>query len=180
MTAITDTRKRSREEDNSDFLPISKRINSLSINNQFIGSTENHQSVPIAQQHPDGNLLNYTNNTVAINSNDVQLQQYYNSNHATHMPNINQYQHQHQQQSNNNYLNNNNTQSHSGDIGTTNDSHIELSNDQSLDHHQQSDYMAMENYNPELTADENPFYYNKNKLLFDLHIEREKRNQNNH
>lgn len=35
----------------------------------------------------------------------------------------------------------------------------------------------MESYSPELTATENPFYYNKNKLLFDLHIERERRNQ---
>lgn len=35
----------------------------------------------------------------------------------------------------------------------------------------------MEIYRPELTPVENPFYYNKNKLLFDLHIERQRRHQ---
>lgn len=52
-------------------------------------------------------------------------------------------------------------------------------------HHQHShqhqpdnlDSIDMENYSPELTAAENPFYYNKNKLLFDLHIERVRRTQ---
>lgn len=36
---------------------------------------------------------------------------------------------------------------------------------------------GMEVYRPELTSDENPFYYNKNKLLFNLHIERQRRHQ---
>lgn len=31
-------------------------------------------------------------------------------------------------------------------------------------------------YNPELTADQNPYYYEKNKMLYDLHVERVKRN----
>ncbi|EDV44555.1 uncharacterized protein Dana_GF20268 [Drosophila ananassae] len=31
-------------------------------------------------------------------------------------------------------------------------------------------------YNPELGADQNPFYYEKNKMLYDLHVERLKRN----
>ncbi|XP_016935098.2 uncharacterized protein [Drosophila suzukii] len=30
-------------------------------------------------------------------------------------------------------------------------------------------------YNPELGADQNPFYYEKNKMLYDLHVERIKR-----
>lgn len=42
-----------------------------------------------------------------------------------------------------------------------------------------NEYMSLEEYNPELTQDENPFYYNKNKLLFDLHIERQRRNNSN-
>ncbi|XP_030378779.1 uncharacterized protein LOC115627288 [Scaptodrosophila lebanonensis] len=31
-------------------------------------------------------------------------------------------------------------------------------------------------YNPELNADQNPYYYEKNKMLYDLHVERLKRN----
>ncbi|XP_022219993.2 uncharacterized protein LOC111072433 [Drosophila obscura] len=31
-------------------------------------------------------------------------------------------------------------------------------------------------YNPELSADQNPYYYDKNKMLYDLHVERAKRN----
>ncbi|KAH8284238.1 hypothetical protein KR044_000788 [Drosophila immigrans] len=31
-------------------------------------------------------------------------------------------------------------------------------------------------YNPELSADQNPYYYEKNKMLYDLHVERVKRN----
>ncbi|XP_032582452.1 uncharacterized protein LOC6615042 [Drosophila sechellia] len=30
-------------------------------------------------------------------------------------------------------------------------------------------------YNPELGAEQNPFYYEKNKVLYDLHVERIKR-----
>ncbi|XP_017066976.1 uncharacterized protein LOC108105067 [Drosophila eugracilis] len=30
-------------------------------------------------------------------------------------------------------------------------------------------------YNPELGAEQNPFYYEKNKMLYDLHVERIKR-----
>ncbi|ALC46333.1 CG14229 [Drosophila busckii] len=30
-------------------------------------------------------------------------------------------------------------------------------------------------YNPELNADQNPYYYEKNKILYDLHAERVKR-----
>ncbi|XP_034671929.1 uncharacterized protein LOC117903699 [Drosophila subobscura] len=31
-------------------------------------------------------------------------------------------------------------------------------------------------YNPELSSDQNPYYYDKNKMLYDLHVERVKRN----
>jgi len=31
-------------------------------------------------------------------------------------------------------------------------------------------------YNPELNEDQNPYYYEKNKMLYDLHVERVKRN----
>ncbi|XP_017852063.1 uncharacterized protein LOC108606458 isoform X2 [Drosophila busckii] len=30
-------------------------------------------------------------------------------------------------------------------------------------------------YSPELNADQNPYYYEKNKMLYDLHVERVKR-----
>ncbi|KAH8316091.1 hypothetical protein KR074_002107 [Drosophila pseudoananassae] len=30
-------------------------------------------------------------------------------------------------------------------------------------------------YNPELGAEQNPYYYEKNKMLYDLHVERVKR-----
>ncbi|EDW86289.2 uncharacterized protein Dwil_GK15919 [Drosophila willistoni] len=31
-------------------------------------------------------------------------------------------------------------------------------------------------YNPELSVEQNPYYYAKNKMLYDLHVERVKRN----
>ncbi|XP_055841676.1 transcription factor mef2A [Episyrphus balteatus] len=53
---------------------------------------------------------------------------------------------------------------------------------QVLHHHnpnqvpQQDDFQQY-SYDPELSEHENPFYYNKNKLLHELHFERVKRNQ---
>lgn len=35
--------------------------------------------------------------------------------------------------------------------------------------------MDFEPYNPELTEEENPLYYRKNKLLYELHMERQRR-----
>lgn len=35
----------------------------------------------------------------------------------------------------------------------------------------------MEPYDPELSQEENPFYYSKNKLLYDLYLERVRRHQ---
>lgn len=46
-------------------------------------------------------------------------------------------------------------------------------------HNNHNDNMQMNGggiqYSPDLTESENPYYFNKNKILFDLHVERYKR-----
>lgn len=49
--------------------------------------------------------------------------------------------------------------------------------DSSSSNSQFSEEGSTEGYNPELNHDENPFYYNKNKLLYDLYIERMRRGE---
>ncbi|XP_070502799.1 uncharacterized protein [Chironomus tepperi] len=44
---------------------------------------------------------------------------------------------------------------------------------------QSNQHNAMPTYNPELTFDENPNYFRENNVLYDLYLERMKRNNKN-
>lgn len=151
MTYLT-YRKRSRDEDPCDFMPISKRINNLSISNPGFGEHETFNA---------HNGLNASNYSMAINNYDNQ------SNHSRHT-----------------------IQSHSNHLhSATHALHANHSTQSAKPATQMpaQDNMhlngaahgsgQMECYDPELSVNENPHYYNKNKLLYDLHIERQRRTQ---
>uniref|UniRef100_U5EL64 Putative transcription factor n=1 Tax=Corethrella appendiculata TaxID=1370023 RepID=U5EL64_9DIPT len=109
MTASVDKRKRSREEDNNnDFMPLSKRINNLHLNSHH-------------QQHHQFLINGFIDN---------HHQQNINSNNET--------RNNHQQQA-------------------------QISNE------------ILEEYKPDLDSTQNPHYYNSNRLLYELYVERMRR-----
>ena len=163
-------RKRSRDEDSSDFMPISKRINSLSITNQYV---DPHLST---SQLPQLDSTNSSENC-HWNHQQQQLSQAQASSSAS-SNNHNIHHHPHGAHYPSSYSNGNSSFIQNGhDIlnghNAASSSQTTLMGEPS---HTQP-YMTDENYNPELSVDQNPFYYNKNKLLFDLHLERERRQQ---
>lgn len=181
MSFLCVSRKRSRDEDSCDFMPISKRINSLSINNPFVG--DNDISSIIQQPEPNA-MANHQQ--FAGHHNINQFNSNYNLVNGNHMMvnSNNQQGHSHQHHShshlgpshvNNNYMshghvNYNDREPDTGGGGR----HGNGGSSQ-----QEDEDMGLECYSPELTQEENPFYYNKNKLLFDLHIERQRRHHTN-
>lgn len=54
--------------------------------------------------------------------------------------------------------------------------HQQQNGPEQINHQLHNNNNLMENYCPELDQSENPFYYDKNKLLYDLHAERMLRN----
>lgn len=177
-------RKRSRDEDSSDFMPISKRINNLSISSQCFGEQEtlNAQSMVIpsylmAINNQDNEFNYFAHNTSANHgySNEMQQHHEYQS-HEQPTNNHNIHLHSHQNQIHSiNHSNGFNNINHSS-IGSQDHTQKQNQNEQPSSVELNNNQMDV--YCPELTADENPIYYNKNKLLFDLHIERQRRNQN--
>lgn len=151
-------RKRSRDEDPCDFMPISKRINNLSISNSAFGEHETFSA------HNSSDTQNYS---MVINSYDNQ------SNQSRHTMN-----------GHSNHLHSTTHTLHPNHLNQHNSTESAKSATQMLpaqDNMHLSDEAhgseQMECYCPELSADENPHYYNKNKLLYDLHIERQRRTQ---
>lgn len=144
-------RKRSREEDLSDFMPLSKRINNLHIDNNNISCFDN----------PTAGILG------AILTSGEQYHHYHNNN-------------------NNNMLHHNGFQSHN-EMNHQGGGHQVLTDENSLpeseysngtgvsSHSEGLETMALGEYHPDLNADENPYYYTKNKLLYDLYVERMRR-----
>lgn len=185
-------RKRSRDEDSSDFMPISKRINNLSISSQCFGEQEtlNAQSMVIpsylmAINNQENEFNHFAHSTSANHgySNDMQQHhEYQNHDQPTNNHNIHLNSHQNQIHSINHHSNGFNNLNHSSiggnDIHSHNHIQKQSQNDLIQPSNAELNNNQMEVYCPELTADENPIYYNKNKLLFDLHIERQRRNQN--
>ncbi|XP_055377758.1 uncharacterized histidine-rich protein DDB_G0274557 [Condylostylus longicornis] len=151
MTASINDRKRSREEDgnNEDHMPLSKRINMLHINNTYnIDSNQQHNG------HHNGLIMPLNQPAVYMNGNT------HINGHSVH--NGNNQQHHHQpSHSHHHHHHHHHENGHLVHIAS---SHIEIEDNST--------------YNPELNQDENPYYYNKNKLLFELHLERSKRNIN--
>lgn len=81
---------------------------------------------------------------------------------------------------NNLHLNNSDPKFNGQTNQNLNNNNLNFSNngqDSSSSNSQFSEEGSIEGYNPELNHDENPFYYNKNKLLYDLYIERMRRGE---
>ncbi|KAG4075448.1 hypothetical protein HA402_015101 [Bradysia odoriphaga] len=177
MTAITDSRKRSREEDGSDFMPLSKRITNLHINQssspmqsendiadynmnvnhhhhqQQQQQQQHHQSI---QQHQSLQFQNQFGSFGQMPSGESnQFSDFSNLSHP-----IDEQERQYRQ-----YLSECNNASSSNGSSCTNVSSNE-------------NHMASyDPYEPELSQEQNPFYYTKNKLLYDLYLERLRRHQ---
>lgn len=193
-------------------MPISKRINNLTLTSQNLSEHE----TPTAQNANQNEIA--SNHFMAINNQEIQtqhfaqqslLQSYPNTMSAQHYGNHDvgqsaQHLHQppHFHQSHIVQSTNHSNGFHNGShlaIGTN--SHHKPNQQQMHHHHHQQQQQQQHHphhpqhshqsthaepnnnnqmedvYSPELTADENPFYYDKNKLLFDLHVERQRRHQ---
>lgn len=150
-------RKRSRDEDGCDFMPLSKRINNLHINNEH---TVDPNYVRQEQQyHPQQNMghSSLSNPPVGHINFPAHHQQHQHEQQQIHQHHITQHHHIAQQQQQ--ML-----------------QHQQQNGPEQIDHHLHNNNNLMENYCPELDQNENPFYYDKNKLLYDLHAERMLRN----
>lgn len=120
-------RKRSREEDDSNDLPLSKRINNLHLtNNGVVLQEQQQQQYPPPHDQPNNVQMNGNFRVCAGPSNEQQ--------HTNH-------QHLHQ-----------NGHHHQG--------------------HHSLDDEGLKIYDPELSMNENPHYFHKNKLLYELHFTR--------
>lgn len=162
-------------------MPISKRINNLSITNQHhIFNSHDSNELPAGVYNGNGMQQEPSDHTVYYSEQMHNENNYQANGHHSHE----HHQQQHQQQtshiSNNVVMLSDRSNIKYTGLVSFNGLHQSISQHQHSHQQHQPDNMnaiEMENYSPELTADENPFYYNKNKLLFDLHIERVRRNQ---
>lgn len=150
-------------------MPISKRINNLTLSSQCFGENDSTTAPNLTTDYLMAiNNQNLQPNHYVEHCSPNQMDHHGNFHQSFVQPNnhsgafnhlgANEYktnqEHQHQMHHH---------QHHLANHQSTNSLDNELNNN------------GMEVYRPELTPDENPFYYNKNKLLFDLHIERQRR-----
>lgn len=77
---------------------------------------------------------------------------------------------------NNLHLNNHNNQAAGQQYYNGHSSHQQVHHNQNHSNH--NFYQQQEPYDPELTENENPHYFQKNKVLYQLHMERERRGRN--
>lgn len=146
-------RKRSREEDLNDFMPLSKRINNLHIDNNSIPYLDNTHGII-------GPIL--TSNNV----HELQQKQQFLNMQQQH---LNGTQLQHNQIASQQCLSDENSLSESEYSNGTGVSSVDSG----------VETMILNEYCPDLSAEQNPFYYAKNKLLYDLYVERMRRYQMN-
>lgn len=193
--------KRSREEDGSDSMPLSKRINNLHINNQPNISSQQQQQQHHASNAPslvhdeDATMVFQPQQSPSFEQQQqqqlqIQQQQQLHMQHQ-HL----QMQQHHHQATGNSFMfqqHQHQTSSAATAAASTPSSH------QQFQHHQNNTSSSSNSscsssshngassapdvaadlavgYEPELTDVENPFYYSKNKLLYDLHAERMRR-----
>lgn len=179
MTATNDNRKRTREDDGSDSssMPLSKRINNLNINNS---------ATAVADLLPPPS---HTINPAALFDEDTTMGPPGDPWSAAQQQQQQQQQLQFQQQSSTSSSSSSSSASASASSSSSaahqhygyapagvqpaHQQHCSDSNHS--DGHPQHHHAS--SYEPELSNDENPFYYNKNKLLFGLHAERMRRQQ---
>lgn len=194
------SRKRSRDEDTCDFMPISKRINNLTLTSQNLGEQDSSAALNFNSNAP-------VNNFMAINDQDIQSQHF--AHHAlansysngmshhylipgqtAHNPNYQQSPVQQSTNHSNDFHNGSHlaagTNAHKQNQHQHHHHHQQQQQQQQMHHPthlnnaEQNNNEMEDVYCPELTPDENPFYYDKNKLLFDLHVERQRRHQGHH
>lgn len=159
-------------------MPISKRINNLSISNAGFAEHEtfhtpnstNASNYPMAISNYDNQSNHHQSSSLGSHSNHshTAISHGIHTNHLT--------------QSHANLHMNGSQHDHLGKstVPTT----ISLTPTQEQMHHLQENDAhhngnneRMDCYSPDLSVNDNPHYYNKNKLLFDLHIERQRRNR---
>ncbi|KFB43757.1 AGAP001268-PA-like protein [Anopheles sinensis] len=159
MAGPVDTRKRSREEEQNEFMPLSKRINNLHLN---------------TSQHSIGGVLQeQLGPTVAPHGQYAAGQQQHE--YASHQ---------------NHHLFGGGSDGHSSHLGVTAGSSSSSSNGSlSIPANSASNSPAsthttisingeiLGDYCPVLTAEENPHYFTKNKVLYELYVERMRRLQ---
>lgn len=150
------TRKRSREDDSSDPMPLSKRINNLHLTNPGQGQSNG----VYAQSHPHPHSGTSVSATVALmNGQDVVMS----GDRTHHDP--------HSQLISNGHSSNHHHHHPNHPPGGLGHHHQNLP---STSHHQQVHSDAA-GYDPELGQSDNPHYYHKNKLLYELHFMRSRR-----
>lgn len=155
-------RKRSHEDDDlNDFMPLSKRINNLHIDNSNIAwnagattSSSSSSSSPTNSQTFDNN-----NSITSINNNNNNNLVGYHQHHQFHDDNSNSY---------------NNCDGTLGVVASST-TNTTISSSTTNPGNDDDGQMHLGTYNPEMDARENPYYYNKNKLLYDLYVERMRR-----
>lgn len=180
------SRKRSREEDGSDFMPLSKRITNLHINtsssamqsendiidynmnlNQQQQQQQQHQTL---QQHHQTLQFQNSNQFGSFVQSNGESNQFSEFSNLSHPIDVQQQQHQQQQRQYQQYLSECNNASSSNGSSCTN-----ISSNENVNH--MGPNGPYDPYDPELSKEENPFYYTKNKLLYDLYLERVRRHQ---
>ncbi|EEB16629.1 conserved hypothetical protein [Pediculus humanus corporis] len=161
MTLIPPTRKRTRSCEEEDFLPLSKKINNLHINNW--GNVDPAQEHILEWNNSSERLINFyteglsngrhedesTSTSCSYKSAQENIQNnYIKTDLIRECKEVNN-----ESFKNSDYLpeNNGNGESSSSSRGQNNWSPV---------------------YNPDLGVNENPYYYESNKLLFGLYIER--------
>ncbi|EAT36246.1 AAEL011665-PA [Aedes aegypti] len=144
MSAVVDPRKRSREEDVNEFMPLSKRINNLHLNNNNGGvgfSTEHHHPAVVGMHMPilEGHQANFAQCSSSSSSSGSTC--------------------------------------HSIPSGGSSPSN---GGTRHMPSHQLQDTLIVNGetlgeYCPDLAEHENPHYFNRNKVLYELYVERMRR-----
>lgn len=143
-------------------MPLSKRINNLHINNTYQNSSD-EQAPSTSQLSAPNSIISHQDHNQHhqfIPRDDIDMLQQQPQLHP-HDP-LN-HQHQQQFQSNSDPHHNSQAANHSAFAASPQSHHANT-------------MPMIEPYAPDLSSEENPFYYSKNKLLYDLHAARMQRN----
>lgn len=146
MSAVVDPRKRIREEDGSEFMPLSKRINNLHLNNNNGGMgfpTEHHPVVAGMHHMPllEGHLASFPQGSSSSSSSGSTCHSIPSSGGS------------------------------SPSNGTRPPSHGPMVDALVVNGE------ILGEYCPDLSEHENPHYFNRNKVLYELFLERIRRGQ---
>lgn len=139
MSTAVNPSKRSREEDVNEFMPLSKRINNLHLNNNQAGFPAEHHAglhMPILEGHQANFPTQYSSSSSSGGST-----------------------------------------CHSIPSGGSSPSCTRLSAHGHIQEPLTINGEVLGEYCPDLAEHENPHYFNRNKMLYDLYVERMRRMQ---